>query len=196
MRPTADQVDSPPVAPGHAFDAPTRALLDRASEFQYARGAPGYAEHERDYFWSVECRGVHKRVGRDPVLNGVDVGIPEGMITVILGPSGTCKRVLVQHLRGLMLPDRGEVLVHGSEIVVLDVAGRCELIQQMHAERGGTYIVITNDIESARRIADYLVVLWKGRVIQSGDRDDMFTSPNPFVRRFLAGRPHRSPGME
>ena len=48
-------VDSPPVAPGHAFDAPTRALLDRASEFQYARGAPGYAEHERDYFWSVDA---------------------------------------------------------------------------------------------------------------------------------------------
>ena len=54
----------------------------------------------------------------------------------------------------------------------------------MHAKHGGTYIDITNDIESARRIADYLVVLWKGRVIQSGDRDDMFTSPNPFVRRF------------
>jgi len=72
----------------------------------------------------------------------------------------------------------------------------CELIQQMHGEHGGTYIVITHDIASARRIADYLVVLWKGRIVQSGDRDDMFTSPNPFVRQFLAGQPRGPLGME
>jgi ABC-type transporter Mla maintaining outer membrane lipid asymmetry ATPase subunit MlaF len=69
-----------------------------------------------------------------------------------------------------------------------------ELIGLMHAEHGGTYIVITHDIASARRIADYLVVLWKGRIVQAGDRDDMFTSPNPFVRELLAGaRCRRSP---
>jgi phospholipid/cholesterol/gamma-HCH transport system ATP-binding protein len=97
-------------------------------------------------------------------------------------------------------------LVMEPEIVMFDepdsgldpvrTALLCELIQQMHAEHGGTYIVITHDIASARRIADYLVVLWKGRIVQSGDRDDMFTSPNPFVRQFLAGQPQGPLGME
>jgi phospholipid/cholesterol/gamma-HCH transport system ATP-binding protein len=97
-------------------------------------------------------------------------------------------------------------LVLDPEIVMFDepdsgldpvrTALLCELIQQMHAEHGGTYIVITHDIASARRIAEYLVVLWRGRIVQSGDRDDMFTSPNPFVRQFLAGQPQGPLGME
>jgi phospholipid/cholesterol/gamma-HCH transport system ATP-binding protein len=72
----------------------------------------------------------------------------------------------------------------------------CELIQQMHAEHGGTYIVVTHDIASARKIAEYLVVLWKGRIVQAGDRDDMFTSDNPFVRQFLTGQARGPLGME
>ena len=63
----------------------------------------------------------------------------------------------------------------------------CQLIQKVHAQNGGTYIVITHDIASARKIGEYLAVLWKGRIVQSGDREHMFTSANPFVRQFLAG---------
>jgi phospholipid/cholesterol/gamma-HCH transport system ATP-binding protein len=97
-------------------------------------------------------------------------------------------------------------LVLDPEIVMFDepdsgldpvrTALLCELIQQMHTEHGGTYIVITHDIASARRIAEYLVVLWKGRIVQAGDRDDMFTSRNPFVRQFLAGQARGPLGME
>lgn len=72
----------------------------------------------------------------------------------------------------------------------------CQLIEKVHAENGGTYVVITHDIASARRIGEYIAVLWKGRIVQSGDRDDMFDSPNPFVRQFLAGNPGGPLGME
>jgi phospholipid/cholesterol/gamma-HCH transport system ATP-binding protein len=72
----------------------------------------------------------------------------------------------------------------------------CHLIQKVHAENGGTYIVITHDIASARRIGEYLAVLWKGRIVQAGDREAMFTSDNPFVRQFLAGAEHGPLGME
>jgi phospholipid/cholesterol/gamma-HCH transport system ATP-binding protein len=72
----------------------------------------------------------------------------------------------------------------------------CELIEKVHAENGGTYIVITHNIAAARQIAEYIVVLWKGRIVQSGDKDDMLTSPNPFVRQFLAGRPRGPLGMD
>ena len=66
----------------------------------------------------------------------------------------------------------------------------------MHAEHGGTYIVITHDIASARTLGEYIAVLWKGRIVQSGDRDEMFTSANPFVRQFLAGAQDGPLGME
>jgi phospholipid/cholesterol/gamma-HCH transport system ATP-binding protein len=72
----------------------------------------------------------------------------------------------------------------------------CRLIQQVHAQNGGTYIVITHDIASARTIGEYLALLWKGRIVASGDREAMFTSSNPFVRQFLAGAEVGPLGME
>jgi phospholipid/cholesterol/gamma-HCH transport system ATP-binding protein len=72
----------------------------------------------------------------------------------------------------------------------------CELILRMHEENGGTYIVITHDLASARRLGEYMAVLWKGRIVQSGDREAVFTSPNPFVRQFLAGKPQGPLAME
>ena len=44
----------------------------------------------------------------------------------------------------------------------------CELIQEVHAENGGCYVVITHDIMSARRVAEHISVLWKGRIVESG----------------------------
>jgi phospholipid/cholesterol/gamma-HCH transport system ATP-binding protein len=72
----------------------------------------------------------------------------------------------------------------------------CRLIEKMHSLHGGTYIVITHDIASARRMAEYVAVLWKGRIVQSGDRHDMFDSENPFVRQFLGGAADGPLGME
>ena len=44
----------------------------------------------------------------------------------------------------------------------------CELIQEIHEENGGGYMVITHDIMTARRVADYIAVLWKGRIVECG----------------------------
>jgi phospholipid/cholesterol/gamma-HCH transport system ATP-binding protein len=63
----------------------------------------------------------------------------------------------------------------------------CQLIQQVHAENGGTYVVITHDISAARRIGEYIAVLWKGRIVEAGEASDMFASEDPFVRQFLTG---------
>ena len=61
----------------------------------------------------------------------------------------------------------------------------CELIKEIHEENGGAYVVITHDIMSAKRVAEYIAVLWKGRIVQSGAAEEMWNSPNPFVRQFL-----------
>jgi phospholipid/cholesterol/gamma-HCH transport system ATP-binding protein len=72
----------------------------------------------------------------------------------------------------------------------------CELIKEVHAENGGCYVVITHDIMSARRVAQHISVLWKGRVVQSGPAEELFDSENPFVRQFLSGESAGPLGME
>jgi phospholipid/cholesterol/gamma-HCH transport system ATP-binding protein len=240
--------------------------------------------------WSIRCTDVHKRLGGVSVLNGLTVAIPDDTITVVLGPSGTGKSVLIKHLIGLMFPDSGDVVVHGEhvpqltmpkllalrqrigvlfqdgalfgsmsvfdnvafplrqhtdqseaqiaetvterltdvgladamddapsqlsggmrkragfaralvmepDVVIFDepdsgldpvrTALLCELIQEMHSIHGGTYIVVTHNIASARQIGEYIAVLWKGRIVEAGDAERMFSSENAFVRQFLSG---------
>jgi phospholipid/cholesterol/gamma-HCH transport system ATP-binding protein len=66
--------------------------------------------------WSIRCIDVVKRLGGAPVLNGLNVAFPEDTITVVLGPSGTGKSVLIKHIIGLMFPDSGEVIVKGLSV--------------------------------------------------------------------------------
>lgn len=61
----------------------------------------------------------------------------------------------------------------------------CELIREVHEENGGCYMVISHDLGTARRIADFIAVLWKGRIVESGPSEELFESDNDFVRQFL-----------
>ena len=69
----------------------------------------------------------------------------------------------------------------------------CELIQEIHDENGGAYVVITHDIMFGQaRLAEYIAVLWQGKIVESGPADELFDSENHFVRQFLgagAGSP-------
>ena len=240
--------------------------------------------------WSIRCLDVHKRLGGVSVLNGLNVAIPDDKITVVLGPSGTGKSVLIKHVIGLMFPDAGDVVVHGQsvpkltmpellalrrrigvlfqdgalfgsmnvfdnvafplrqhtdtseaqiaskvterlsdvgladamddlpsqlsggmrkragfaralvmepDIVIFDepdsgldpvrTALLCDLIQEMHSIHSGTYVVVTHNIASARQIGEYIALLWRGRIVEAGDAERMFSSDNEFVRQFLSG---------
>jgi phospholipid/cholesterol/gamma-HCH transport system ATP-binding protein len=268
---------------------------EEADEFRYHTGTirPSKAPD------AIEFVEVHKTFGRNHVLRGLNMGLPEGKISMIIGPSGTGKSVCIKHIVGLLYPDQGDVLVHGvsipslsddelfamrrkfgvlfqdgalfgslnlydniafplrqhtekgedeiSEIVsrrmrevglggegakmpnelsggmrkragfaralVLDpeivlfdepdsgldpvrTALLCELIKEVHAENGGSYVVITHDIMSARRVAEHISVLWKGRIVESGPAEELFASENPFVRQFLSGQAAGPLGME
>ena len=248
---------------------------------------------------AVEFVDVHKAFGRNKILRGLNMGIPEGKISMILGPSGTGKSVCIKHMVGLLYPDEGDILVHGESVpnmhddelfemrkkfgvlfqdgalfgsmnlydnvafplrqhtdkgeeeigeivngrlnevglaeaqdkfpnelsggmrkragfaraLVLDpdivlfdepdsgldpvrTALLCELIKEIHEENGGAYVVITHDIMSAKRVAEYIAVLWKGRIVESGPAEELFNSDNMFVRQFLSGASRGPLGME
>src|SRR5579864_5461528 len=278
------------------------------------RPAPPPGADEDEYKWhtyrvypsgrpdAVEFIDCYKQFGRGPhILAGLNMGLPEGMVSMILGPSGTGKSVCIKHMVGLLYPDEGDILVHGEsvpnmpddqlfemrkkfgllfqdgalfgsmnlydnvafplrqhtekgedeieeivmrrltevgladartkmpnelsggmrkragfaralvlepDIVLFDepdsgldpvrTALLGELILEIHRDAMEdakekqrqhlpTFAVITHDIMSARRVADYINVLWKGRIVEAGPSEDMLNSDNPFIRQFLSG---------
>jgi phospholipid/cholesterol/gamma-HCH transport system ATP-binding protein len=278
-----------------------------------SRPAPPAGATEEEYRWhtykhypsgrpdAVEFIDTYKAFGRNRILRGLNMGLPEGMVSMVLGPSGTGKSVCIKHIVGLLYPDEGDVLVHGEsvpnmpdddlfemrkkfgllfqdgalfgsmdlydnvafplrqhtekgedeiedivmrrlnevglghsrdkmpnelsggmrkragfaralvlepDIVMFDepdsgldpvrTALLGELILEIHRDMMDeakekqkthlpTFAVVTHDIMSARRVADYINVLWKGRIVEAGPAEDMLNSDNPFIRQFLSG---------
>lgn len=67
----------------------------------------------------ITLRNIHKSFGSQKVLDGLDLDIPDGKITAVIGPSGEGKSVLLKHLIGLLQPDSGSVEVDGESILNL-----------------------------------------------------------------------------
>lgn len=67
----------------------------------------------------IDIINVHKSFGRQNVLEGIDLSVPRGKISVILGRSGIGKSVLLKHMIGLIRPDKGKVIVDGVDIMSL-----------------------------------------------------------------------------
>jgi phospholipid/cholesterol/gamma-HCH transport system ATP-binding protein len=71
-----------------------------------------------------------------------------------------------------------------------------DLILRVHEEFGGTYLIVTHDINTARKVSDDLAVIWKGRAVFCGPAATGFSSEDPFVRQFLAGHSAGPLGMD
>ena len=67
----------------------------------------------------IELINVHKSFGSQTVLNGLNLTIPVGRTTAVIGPSGEGKSVMLKHMIGLLQPDQGDVLVEGRSIAGL-----------------------------------------------------------------------------
>ncbi len=67
----------------------------------------------------IKIENLNKSFGEEKVLTDIDLTIPEGKITVILGRSGAGKSVLLKHIIGLIKPDSGKIYVDGREITGL-----------------------------------------------------------------------------
>ncbi|MBH0118332.1 amino acid ABC transporter ATP-binding protein [Rhodococcus sp. HM1] len=65
---------------------------------------------------AVDVRGVHKSFGALKVLEGVDLQVRKGEVTVILGPSGSGKSTLLRTLNHLEKVDRGTIRIDGELI--------------------------------------------------------------------------------
>jgi len=238
----------------------------------------------------IECKDIHKAFGSHSVLAGVSCSIPEGEITVIMGPSGTGKSVLLRHFVGLLTPDRGDVLVDGMSVpkmsedellelrrgmgmlfqdgalfssmslfdnvafplrqhtkknekevreIVMDrlkevgLAGAekkmpnelsggmrkragfaralvlepkillfdepdsgldpvrtallCELIKEIQRKYESTAIMISHDTKAVFEVADDVILLHEGKVVDQGSKEDIQKSDKEFTKQFIRG---------
>ncbi len=68
----------------------------------------------------IEIKGVthayRTKAGPLPVLDNLNVSVPEGEFAAVVGPSGCGKSTLTRLIAGLMKPDHGEVWLHGERV--------------------------------------------------------------------------------
>lgn len=79
----------------------------------------------------VEIRDVHYSVGHRAIFSGLNLSVPRGRITAIMGPSGTGKTTLLRLITGQIKPDRGVILFDGIDIHKLNTRELYELRLRM-----------------------------------------------------------------
>lgn len=240
---------------------------------------------------TITIRGLRKSFGTQVVLDDVDLTIPAGQTTVVLGPSGTGKSVLLKLVVGLIPPDSGAIELDGKDLTrmsrdeifrvrrrfgmlfqdgalfdsmtvheniafpirrhtsrsedeIREIVGEKlravglanagskfpaelsggmrkrvglaraialdpdvvffdepssgldpvtasaidDLILEMQRVKPRTFLVISHDLASTLKIADRIGMLFKGKLVESGPKDEVLASQNPTLRQFLDRR--------
>ncbi|BBX33190.1 ABC transporter ATP-binding protein [Mycolicibacterium mageritense DSM 44476 = CIP 104973] len=66
---------------------------------------------------SLAATGIHLSFGPNAVLRGVDLDVPAGTTTAVIGPSGSGKSTLLRTLNRLYEPDSGDILLDGRSVL-------------------------------------------------------------------------------
>src|SRR6202007_316279 len=66
---------------------------------------------------AIEVSGLTKSFGSSRIWEDVTLEIPSGEVSVLLGPSGTGKSVFLKSLIGLLRPERGSIVIDGTDII-------------------------------------------------------------------------------
>jgi Cu-processing system ATP-binding protein len=64
----------------------------------------------------VNIENLHKNFGNNIVLDGINLTIPESGVFAVLGPNGSGKTTLIKSILGMVVPDKGTILVNHQTI--------------------------------------------------------------------------------
>ena len=93
-----------------------------------------------------------------------------------------------------------KVLVLDEPVSALDVsvrAGVINLLEKLRAELGLSYLFVAHDLAVVRHLANRMAVMYLGRIIESGDVDEVFERPaHPYTQALLSAIPLPDPHKE
>jgi len=88
------------------------------------------------------------------------------------------------------------VLIADEPTTALDVtvqAGILKLLRRLQSERDMSLIFVTHDLAVARLVADSVIVMYAGRIVETGDITEVFERPqHPYTKALLASHPARA----
>lgn len=76
----------------------------------------------------------------------------------------------------------------GLDPIMSDIIS--DLVLDLKAKLGVTSVVITHDMRSAFKIADYIAFLYEGQILLYGTPEEFRTTDNPYVKQFVSGSSH------
>jgi len=93
-----------------------------------------------------------------------------------------------------------ELLIADEPISALDVSIRAQVINilnRLKAERGLTYLFIAHDLSVVRFISDRIAVIYRGRIVELAEAEELFRVPlHPYTRSLLSAVPVPDPDLE
>jgi phospholipid/cholesterol/gamma-HCH transport system ATP-binding protein len=72
----------------------------------------------------------------------------------------------------------------------------CDLIKQIQQKYKSTGVVISHDIKSCFNIGDHIILLYGGKVVDQGSKEELQQSTKPFTQQFIKGAVEGPLGME
>ena len=141
--------------------------------------------------------GASRRKAREEAIRLMEsVGIPEPAGRIDDYPhqfsGGMRQRICI----AMAIALHPKVLIADEPTTALDVtvqAGILRLLRRLQQERGMSLIFVTHDLAVARLVADSVLVMYRGEIVERGVLEEVFESPkHPYTKALLAAHPARA----
>lgn len=139
--------------------------------------------------------GVAARANILELLNQVGIREPEKRLAAYPHElsGGQRQRVMI----AMALANRPELLIADEPTTALDVTVQAqilELLKKLKEEHGMSMLFITHDLGIVRKFADRVCVMTKGKIVETGPVEEIFSNPqHAYTRHLLASEPKGEP---
>ena len=150
-------------------------------------------EVQREHF----SRSAAERAARTAeLLDAVGLGEREGRVLPRRLSGGQRQRAAIARA----LAGEPSLLILDEAVSALDVSIQAQILNllgRLREEFGLTYVLISHDLAVVRQLSDHVVVMYQGRIVESGPVETILSEPrHPYTQRLLASVPRPGMGLE